>query len=154
MATIKPMKTILFAMITGLLVAAAGCSSPTTVAESAGQGRKEVFNANYDAVWRAAVDAAQSGDLYVLHADKYHGYIAARRGIRPETFGENVGIWVRPVSPVQTEVEVVSRQAGPPVLLMRNWEKRILASIEATLSTESNLAPGQRFAIVKEGASR
>lgn len=112
-----------------------GCSSPQSVAQMRGQGTKEVFNARYDRVWNDAVAAAQSGDLYILHADKSHGFISAKRGLQPDTFGENVAIWVRPVGPSQTEVEVISRQAGPPVLIMRNWEKRILTAIEANLST-------------------
>ena len=148
------MKRILLLLATGVLVVAAGCSSPAKVAASRGQGRKEVYNATYDDVWAAAVEAAQSGDLFILHSDKANGYIAARRGIRPETFGENVGIWVQPVSPLQTKVEVVSRQAGPPVLVLRNWEERILASIEATLSTESSADPSQPFAMAREGDSR
>jgi hypothetical protein len=94
-----------------------------------------VYNSSFDRVWSAAIAASQTGDLYILNADKSQGYISAKRGLRPETFGENVAIWVRVVSPTQTEVEVVSRQAGPPVLMSRNWEKRILSSIAANLTT-------------------
>jgi hypothetical protein len=118
-----------------LTLIATGCSSPQSVAQMQGQGAKEVYNAGYDRIWSAAVAAAQMGDLYILRADKVHGYISAKRGLQPETFGENVGIWVRPVSAYQTEIEVISRQVGPPVLIMRNWEKRILTSIEANLTT-------------------
>lgn len=96
---------------------------------------REVYDANFNRVWSAAVAAAQTGDLEVLNADKAHGYISAKRGLQPETFGENVGIWIRQVSPSQTEVEVVSRQAGPPVVEFRNWEPRILNSIAANLTT-------------------
>lgn len=129
------MKTIFALAALALLLAAAGCSSPQSVAQMQGQGSKEIYNAGYDRIWSAAVAAAQMGDLYILRADKAHGFISAKRGLQPETFGENVAIWVRPVSANQTEIEVISRQAGPPVLLMRNWEKRILTSIEANLTT-------------------
>jgi hypothetical protein len=100
-----------------------------------GAGTAQVFNANYDRTWSAAVAAAQTGDLYILNADKSRGFISAKRGLRPETFGENVAIWVRGTAPNQSQVEVVSRQAGPPVLMLRNWEKRILTSISANLTT-------------------
>ena len=113
----------------------AGCSSPQSVAHMQGAGSKEVYDAGYDRVWSAAVASAQTGDLQVLRVDKATGYISAKRGLRPETFGENVAIWVHQTSPTQTEVEVVSRQAGPPVLVIRNWEHRILNSIAANLTT-------------------
>jgi hypothetical protein len=136
------MKALSAFFISAALLLAAGCSTQHTVAESRGQGTTETYDANFERVWSAAVAAAQMGDLFIVNADKSHGYIAAKRGWRPETFGENVGIWVRQTSPSQTVVEVVSRQAGPPILNLRNWEKRILASIQATLSTEtSNVSP-------------
>jgi hypothetical protein len=132
----QPMKTIRFlSAAVLLLLLAAGCSTPKSVAQMRGQGTREVYDAGFDRAWSAAVAAAQTGDLYILNANKQTGYISATRGIRPETFGENVGIWVRPLNPAQTEVEVVSRQKGPPVLLLRNWEQRLLANIGATLTT-------------------
>jgi hypothetical protein len=130
------MKTTLCSLL-GLAVALmfTGCSTPGSVSQLKGQGSSVVYNSSFDRVWSAAIAASQTGDLYILNADKSQGYISAKRGLRPETFGENVAIWVRVVSPTQTEVEVVSRQAGPPVLMSRNWEKRILSSIAANLTT-------------------
>ncbi len=134
--TVLNMKTM-FGLVAALafVLLSDGCSSPQSVAQMQGKGTKEVFNAGYERVWRAAHDSAQQGDLYILYADKTNGFISAKRSLRPETFGENVAIWVRRVSPTQTQVEVVSRQAGPPVIIMRNWEKRILTFIEANLNT-------------------
>ena len=54
-----------------------------------------------------------------------------------ETFGENVGLWITRVSPTETQVEVVSRQAGPPVFWLKNWENEILRAIEANLTREA-----------------
>ncbi len=129
------MKTLFGLLGLALVILFSGCSSPQSVQQMEGKGTKAVYNAGYDRVWSAAVAAAQQGDLYILNADKSRGYISARRGLHPETFGENVAIWIRSVSPAQAEVEVVSRQAGPPVLMFRNWEHRILAAIEANLTT-------------------
>jgi hypothetical protein len=105
-----------------------------------GQGPKQMYNAPFDAVWRAAVDAAQIGDLHILNADRQRGYIAAKRGMRVETFGENVGMWVTRVSPTQTQVEVVSRQAGPPKFVIKNWENQIFQTIAANLTREPTAA--------------
>ena len=130
------MKTTLSCLISfGLVLLAGGCSTPQSVSKMEGEGTKEIYHANFDRVWGAAVAAAQTGDLYILNAHKEKGYISAKRSLQPETFGENVGIWVRVIGPTQTEVEVVSRQAGPPVLFMFNWEKRILSTIGADLTT-------------------
>ncbi len=118
-----------------MMVLFSGCSTPQTVSHMQGKGTKEVYDAGFDRVWSAAIAAAQVGDLQILDADKSRGFILAKRGIQPESFGENVAVWVRILSPTQTEVEVVSRQAGPPVVLVRNWEHRILNSIAANLTT-------------------
>jgi hypothetical protein len=118
----------------------AGCSTPAKVSQMEGRGKVQPYNAPFERVWDAAVSAAQMGDLSVLETDKSRGYISAKRGVQLETFGENVGIWVREVSPNLTEVEVVSRQAGPPVLFWRNWEKRILANIDANLTRSATIS--------------
>ncbi len=115
-----------------------GCATQKQVATMQGQGKKETFAASYDQVWRAAIDAAQNRGLEVSSTDRATGYIAARRGVRLHTFGENVGIWVHPVSPNQTEVEVASRQAGPPALWLKNWERDILNSVRANLTREAS----------------
>jgi hypothetical protein len=115
----------------------AGCATQRQVASMEGRGKRAVFNAPYQNVWRAAIDAAQSQDLEVRSADLKAGYIATGRSVRPETFGENVGIWVREIAPGQTQVEVVSRQAGPPVLWIKSWETRILNAIAANLTRDA-----------------
>ena len=125
-----------------LVVFITGCSSPRSVSNLEGKGTKQTFNRSFDTVWRAAVDAAQQGDLQVLSADRERGYISARRTIRVQTFGENVGVWVRSLGPTGTEVEVVSRQAGPPVAWIKNWEGEILRSIAANITREAVGATG------------
>jgi hypothetical protein len=128
------MKAFLFALLSAALIT--GCATQKQVASMQGQGRSETYAADYNQVWRAAIDAAQTGGLQVRTVDKTHGYIGAGRGLRPHTFGENVGIWVRPVAPEQTQVEVVSRQAGPPALWLKNWERDVFSSINANLTRE------------------
>jgi len=135
------MKSIM-AMACVLALLAAGCSSPKTVAKLEGKGTKQSFNYSYDTVWRAAVDAAQQGELQVINADRERGYISARRGVQVETFGENVGIWVRSLGPAQTQVEVASRQAGPPVMWLKNWENEILRAVAANVTREAVGAAG------------
>ena len=136
------MKIITSLVGLAMLLFASACSTTKSVSQMQGRGPRELYNAPFDPVWRAAVDAAQLGDLRVLSADRERGYIAAKRGLRPETFGENVGIWVTRVSLTQTQVEVVSRQAGPPKLVLKNWEKDIFQTIAANLTRESPAVGG------------
>jgi hypothetical protein len=129
------MKTASLSALLLSVLLSAGCSTPHSVANLSGHGTSQIFDADFDRVWSAAVACAQSDDLYILNADKSAGYISAKRGWRPETFGENVGIWVRKAGTHQVEVEVVSRQAGPPIIALRNWEHRLLGNISANLTT-------------------
>ena len=140
--------TMLLGCVLALL--AAGCSSPKTVANLEGKGTKQTFSYSYDSVWRAAVDAAQQGELQVMNADRERGYISARRGVQVETFGENVAIWVRSLGPAQTQVEVASRQAGPPVMWLKNWENEILRAVAANVTREAVGATGTGTQIYRD----
>ena len=120
-----------------LVLIVTGCSTPRTVSNLEGRGTKRSFDVPYDVAWRAAVDAAQQGELEVLNADRTRGYISARRGVQVETFGENVGLWVRSLGPTRSEVEVASRQAGPPVMWLKNWENEILRAVAANITRDA-----------------
>jgi hypothetical protein len=126
-----------FVSLLAVLVLASGCATQRQVANMQGSGSKQVFRAPFDQVWRAAVDAAQAGELEIVSADRTHGYIASKRGIKVQTFGENVGIWVSTISPTETQVEVVSRHAGPPKFSFKNWENQILNTIQANLTRDA-----------------
>jgi hypothetical protein len=130
------MKNLLVISLTAAIATLAGCSTPKRVASMQGSGTKRVYAAAFDPVWRSTVDAVQHDGLQIISADRQTGYIDARRTVRLHTFGENVGIWVSPVAPDSTAVEVVSRQAGPPVAWLKNWENEIHQSIAANLSRE------------------
>ena len=118
-----------------------GCATEKQVTQMEGRGRRQVFPAAYDSTWRAAIDAAQVGGLQVRYVDKTSGYIAAHRGMTWATHGENVGIWVKPVTQTETQVEVVSRQAAPPKFWMKNWEDDVLTAIGANLTRDAAAAP-------------
>ena len=131
------MKVLLLSLFVCLI---AGCATEKHVAQLEGYGKRQYFPASYDATWRAAVDAAQVGGLQIHTADKATGYIAAHRGMTWNTHGENVGVWVKPVSDTQTSVEVVSRQAAPPKFWIKNWENDVLAAISANLTRDAAAA--------------
>lgn len=138
----------------------AGCATKERVSTMEGRGTTQVYASSFDPVWRASVDAAQRDGLEIITADRTTGYISARRPVRVHTFGENVGLWVRETSPGRTQVEVVSRQAGPPVTWIKNWENEIHRAIAANLTREAvggaprdvrvDTSPGSTTVIVPE----
>ncbi|HMJ92130.1 MAG TPA: hypothetical protein VK530_20075 [Candidatus Acidoferrum sp.] len=135
-----------FALATMLV----GCATQKKVSTLEDDGDRRIYHATYDQVWRAAVDAAQDGDLEVTQADRTTGYIGARRSVQSPTFGENVGLWLRTVDPARTEVAVISRQAGPPVAWVKNWQDEIHRSISANLTRES-VGTAPREVVIERG---
>jgi hypothetical protein len=146
------MKILSVLSLIGVLIAT-GCATQKGVAESQGRGTTQAYGASFDRVWRASIDAVQQNGLEVITADKTSGYISARRTVRVHTFGENVGVWVRESAPANTLVEVVSRQAGPPVAWLKNWENEIHRSITANLTREAVGAPARDVIIENGGTS-
>jgi len=105
-------------------------------------GAKRVFGFPYNRVWRAALDAAQQGDLEVLSADRTRGYISVRNGARLDTTGENYGVTVRSLGPQGTEVEVVSRQPSVVGAAFKDWENEIIRSVGSNLTRGSAAVGG------------
>jgi hypothetical protein len=146
------MKILSVLTLVGVLLAA-GCATQKRVSELQGRGTTQIYGASFEPVWRAAVDAVQQDGLEVITADRTSGYISARRTVRAHTFGENVGVWIRETAPANTQVEVVSRQVGPPVAWLKNWENEIHRSITANLTREAVGAAPRDVIIDRGGAA-
>src|SRR5437868_14029032 len=106
-----------------------GCSTPEKVAREQGHGPAHIYYAPYDKTWKAAVDSAWDRGLTVLRVYPEQGFISAKRGMSATTFGEDVGIWLKEAGAGKTQVEVVSRQKGLPMLQVKNWEDDLFQSI-------------------------
>ncbi len=128
------MKTPFPLLALACLLIGAGCSTPCSVAKLEGQGTRHLFDAQYDPVWNAVLGAVEMNDLRVVQIDTASGHISARRVMGVTTFGENVSIWVRAVAPGETEVEVISRRTGPPVMPTPRPEKSILQTVADVLT--------------------
>jgi len=128
------MKALVLCAAVCLILSA--CSTPESVAHKRGQGTRQLFAAPYEQVWKAVFDACQRDELTLLRYNKAAGFISAKRGLRPDTFGENLAVWVTQVTPDRVQVEVVGRQKGPPVLKVYNMEKELLARIRTRLTAQ------------------
>ena len=110
-----------------------GCSTTQSVRKLEGSGSKRVYNASYEKVWSAAIVACQSETIQIEKSDKEEGQISAKTKVRATSWGENISVWVRKLNADSTEVEVVSRKAGPAIFFHYNWEESILNNIESQL---------------------
>ncbi len=128
------MKTSILSVAAAGLFVLAGCSTPNSMSKAEGHGEKRIYKVDYDTMYAASHAAAQMDELEVVGADPDAGYICSHRMISADSFGENIGIWVRKISPTQTEVEVVSRANGPLLRTAHQREDKILKRIAMLLS--------------------
>lgn len=129
------MKTSFCLLVLAGLLTVAGCSTPNSVAKMEGQGAKRSFNVGYDEVWTSVNAVVVMDNLQIVDEDKTTGFISARLGMGQTTFGDNIAIWIRPISANRTEVEVISRRVGPPVPFAPNRQQAIIRSFAAVLPT-------------------
>ena len=122
------MKKVLIALFLTLFFLF-GCSTPEKVARLEGQGPVRIYNAPYAKTWKAAVDSAWNVGLTVLRVYPEQGFISAKRGMSATSFGEDVAIWLKEAGPGRTQVEVVSRQKGVPMLEIKHWEETMFQTI-------------------------
>ena len=106
-----------------------GCSSIESVKKLQGQGIIRVYEAPYEQIWHATLKACQFNGINIIDANKQKGFISAETNIRATSWGENIAIWVKNLSQNRTEVEVISKTAGPFLLFHYEWEKPILNTI-------------------------
>lgn len=83
------------------------CDSPIMSAVATSKSETRVFPGPYDRVFRAACDAAQAEGMRVMSADPSTGQIFVTTGVTLMTWGENLGVTVRP-SAAGVEVTVGS----------------------------------------------
>ena len=133
-----------------------GCETPrqTSTASLSGPGTKRVYLATFDQTWRATANSMRRSDFTVVRSDRTASYMEARRMAYSRPLDENIGIWVRSLTPTQTEVEVVDRQSGPPVLALVNREIELQSDIAANLAREvPPMGTAPRSVVVEPGGS-
>ncbi|MDP3786461.1 MAG: hypothetical protein Q8R05_02800 [Candidatus Omnitrophota bacterium] len=128
------MKKIIAFVVTGIFLLQ-GCATTEGIKKLEEQGSKQVFAANFEKVWEAARFACSNSELTINEANKDQGYISASAPLRPQSWGELVGIWVSKKTDNSTEVKVVSRRVGPALLFWYNWEKPVLEAIDAYIKS-------------------
>lgn len=127
--------TVLLSAFIFVLASLSGCATIDTPQPGTGGSSFEVRGKTYDEIWKAVVRTA-SRSLTIVESNKETGTLRAERGAGMSTWGEVVGIFVRPTSigaPVYTiEVQSLKRFTG------QDWTSTMIAGIKAELDQRPN----------------
>ena len=127
-------RTVWPILIAATAALAAGCATIDSPQQGRGGSSFEVRGKSYDEIWRA-VTATASRSLTVVENNKDAGTLRAEKGVGLTTWGEVVGIFVRPArngAPVYT-VEVQSLKRSMIQLTGQDWTQTMIAGIKAEL---------------------
>lgn len=139
------------ALLLTLLAAALGCASVGDVRSHRGEGVTRYYEAPFEAVWRAALDAVEANGLRLDTENSSEGYIVAthlpgRPGMAPDESmavsadqGERIGIFVERAGPGVWSVEVVNRRRFALDPGTTNWTEDVFWVVEKRLGEEARL---------------
>jgi len=126
--------TVLLALFIFVLVSISGCATIDTLQAGTGGSSFEVRGKTYDEIWKAVVITA-GRSLTVVESNKQSGTLKAEKGGSLFTWGEVVGIFVRPTSngaPVYT-IEVQSLKRARGQLTGQDWTETMISGVKAEL---------------------
>lgn len=116
------------------ILSVAGCATVDTPQAGTGGSTFEVRGKTYDEIWKAVVRTA-SRSLTITESNKEMGTLRAEKGVGLTTWGEVVGIFVRPTSsgaPVYT-VEVQSLKRSMLQVTGQDWTATLVSGIKTEL---------------------
>lgn len=126
--------TVLLSAFIFVLASLSGCATIDTLQPGTGGSSFEVRGKTYDEIWKAVVRTA-SRSLTVVESNKETGMLRAEKGAGMATWGEVVGVFVRPTSngaSVYT-IEVQSLKRSRVQLTGQDWTSTMIAGIKAEL---------------------
>lgn len=122
----------LIALLAVLVLAA--CATTDSLQPGTGGSSFEVRGKRYDDIWKAVVTVA-GRSLTIVESDKAAGILKAEKGVGLTTWGEVVGIYVRPATSgaaVYT-VEVQSLKRSRAQITGQDWTTTMVSGIKAEL---------------------
>jgi hypothetical protein len=116
------------------VVSLTGCATSSSLKPGSGGSTFEVRDKSYDQIWNAAVKTA-SQQLTIVENNKQAGILKAEKGVGLATWGEVVGIYVRPnrngASVYQVEVQSLKRSRLQ--VTGQDWTQTLVYGIQAEL---------------------
>lgn len=123
----------LLLIIPFLIAIISGCASTETVKEAMGQGVSRAYQAAYEPVFNATLQAAKAKKLDVVESDKGAGRLVLSHGVTLWSWGERIAVFIKPKGATSTEVEIVSKPVLSPLNFPPDWQKILLDQIEVEL---------------------
>lgn len=126
------MKALL--LVLSLVVVLTGCATTDSLQPGTGGSSFEVRGRSYDEVWKAVVTVA-GRSLTIVESNKQSGILRAEKGVGLTTWGEVVGIYVRPASSGAAfyTVEVQSLKRSQVQITGQDWTTTMISGIKAEL---------------------
>lgn len=117
-----------------LLCLSAGCATIGSLQPGSGGSTFDVVGKNYDEIWRASV-RGMSSNLTIVESDKATGTIKSEARVGMATWGEVVGLFIRPVNANADRytVEVQSLKRSRLQITGQDHEPAVIAIIKAEL---------------------
>ena len=112
-----------------------GCATIDSLQPGSGGSTFEIRGKPYDEVWNAAVRTA-SRSLTIVESDKSSGMLKAEKGVGMATWGEVVGIFIRPTTSKAEfySVEIQSLKRSRLQITGQDWTSTMATGIKAELN--------------------
>ncbi|MCB2021108.1 MAG: hypothetical protein M9915_09640 [Rhizobacter sp.] len=111
-----------------------GCSTLADAQAARGTGESRIYDRPYEVVWIAASETVRDSGLTLVSEEKEKGLILARGGVSAFSWGENVAVFVEDIGGrARTRVEVSSKRALATNITAKNWETKLLESLDKKL---------------------
>jgi len=122
-------------IIVALFFLTSACATVGSLQPGSGGLTVEVRNKSYDEVWMASVSAMSNDDLSIVESDKSSGAIKSEAGVGLTTWGEVVGLFIRPTTPSAElyTVEVVSKKRMQTQITGSDWEPIVINNVKKEL---------------------
>ena len=126
------MKHLLICLI--IILSFSGCATTDSLQPGTGGSTFEVRRKSYDEIWKVVVRTA-SRSLAITESDKEAGSLKAEKGVGVASWGEVVGIFIRPTKNGAPEyfVEVQSLKRSTVQITGQDWTSTMISGIKAEL---------------------
>jgi len=124
----------LFSVLIFILSSISGCATTDTLQPGTGGSSFEIRGKTYNEIWKAVVRSA-SRSLTIVESNKEMGTLKAEKGAGMATWGEVVGVFVRPASNGASmyTIEVQSLKRSRIQLTGQDWTTTMIAGIKTEL---------------------
>lgn len=119
-----------------LILSTQACSTLGDAKRAQGDGVKRTYSVSVDKAWDASINALNKLNLDVASQNKTDGYILAQRSMSAFSYGENIAMFIKPKTNIETEVEIVSKKVMSTNIFAPDWSEDIHREINISLKNK------------------